>query len=228
MAIPIGSCPICIATRINCGETPNISAASAGFMLFSLNLSRLSMYFPPSAFLPGFGLATVVGCITGLGFFPTRWRARMILFHFCTSPFRLYLLCSRFFPLKKLQKNLLYVCTLFSWCTRCYFYHSMQLKLSACYHCCKVAVLATNVPCGTRTHARPVMSRVLLPTELTALIGRLLPPWCFTLLLLLVLFLCSSLLLFHPMLFGCNNQRNLKYFHCNDSGTFSCTFWRLL
>lgn len=43
MAIPIGSCPICIATRINCGETPNISAASAGFMLFSLNLSRLSM-----------------------------------------------------------------------------------------------------------------------------------------------------------------------------------------
>ena len=64
MAIPIGSCPICIATRINCGETPNISAASAGFMLFSLNLSRLSMYFPPSAFLPGLGLATVVGCIT--------------------------------------------------------------------------------------------------------------------------------------------------------------------
>ncbi|WP_181980001.1 hypothetical protein [Mediterraneibacter gnavus] len=70
MAIPIGSCPICIATRINCGETPNISAASAGFMLFSLNLSRLSMYFPPSAFLPGLGLATVVGCITGLGIFP--------------------------------------------------------------------------------------------------------------------------------------------------------------
>ena len=69
MAIPIGSFPICIATRTNCGDTPKMSAASAGFMLLSLNLSRLSMYFPPSAFLTGLGLATVVGCITGLGIF---------------------------------------------------------------------------------------------------------------------------------------------------------------
>lgn len=78
----------------------------------------------------------------------------------------LFLLCRRFFTLKKLLKNLLTVHILYSWYARRYFFHSIQVQLFACCTRCKVATLALNAGGGNRTPQPCTASSTATPSLL--------------------------------------------------------------